>query len=156
MIKRLRATGIFENLASAEAALLELDRVHFSLDRTFVIARNIERETEVVGSELCESLRDRFDERISSIALQDSGIVNGEIVITLTKALVQLDIPFDLARFYNDMVARGQCLVMIEGSREDILNSKTILRRGGLQNWVVCEIVSEHPEIIVVDHRKVA
>ena len=87
MTQQQRAIGIFNDILNAEAALEELDKSHFSLDRVFVIARNTDKEQRIVGTELCESLRDRFDARINSAAQQDSHVVNGETVISLTRAL---------------------------------------------------------------------
>ena len=96
-----------------ETALKELDKSHFSLDRVFVIARNTTQEDEVVGSmDLCKSLRDRFDARISSV-VNHFGVVDGETVISLTEALTHLDIPVDIAQSYNNMVAEGKHLLMV-------------------------------------------
>ena len=156
MIERQRAIGIFNNPLETETALKELDKSHFSLDRVFVIARNTAQENKVIGTmDLCESLRDRFNTRISSIA-KDSDLVEGEAVMSLAKALTHLDIPVDLAQSYNNMVAEGKYLVMVEGSQEDILGAKTILERCSVRDWVVYKIISEHPEVIIVDRRNVA
>ena len=154
MNERKRAIGIFDDPMTTETALQKLDDSHFSLDRVYVIARNTDKETELVGSELCESLRDRFEKRISSIMKPNSN--NLENTISLTTALIELDIPIDIARQYNDMVAHGKYLVMIEGSQEDISGAKVILHRCGIQDWVVYKVVVEHPEVIVVDRRQTA
>lgn len=154
MTQRQRAIGIFDDILNTEAALEELDKSHFSLDRVFVIARNRDNEKRILGTELCESLRDRFDTRINSAARQDSNVIEGETVISLTKALTQLDIPVDIASSYNDMVAQGKYLVMVEGSLDDISGAKTILKRCGIQDWVVYKIAMEHPEVIIVDRRE--
>ena len=155
MTERQRAISIFNNAFDTEAALEELDRSRFSLDRVFVIARNTKREDEVVGkTDLCQSLRDRFDTRISSMA--KSGSVKGEAVISLTDALVHLDIPVDLAQSYNDLVAEGKYLLMVEGNQEDISGAKTILNRCSINDWIVYKIVLEHPEVIIVDRRRSA
>ena len=156
MTERRRSIGIFDDSLRTEAALKELDNSHFSLERVFVIARDRDRETNIVGTELCESLRDRFRNRISSIAQQESSIVEGETVISLTKALTQLDIPKSEARHYNDLVAQGKYLVMVEGNQDNIFGAKTILRGCGIQDWVVYTIALEHPEVIIVDHRESA
>ena len=155
MTERMRSVGVFDNSLSTENALQKLDNSHFSLDRVFIIAKNTDKETEIVGSKLCESLRDRFNERISSIAKHESSIVGNETVISLTKALVQLDIPVNMASAYNNMVAQGKYLVMVEGSQDDITGAKTILRQCGIKDWVVYKIVVEHPEVIIVDRREV-
>ena len=155
MTERQRAISIFNNALDTEAALEELDRSRFSLDQVFVIARNTERENEVVGKiDLCQSLRDRFNTRISSMA--NSGSIKGEAVISLTDALVHLDIPLDLARSYNNLVAEGKYLLMVEGNQEDISGAKTILNRCSINDWIVYKIVLEHPEVIIVDRRRSA
>jgi hypothetical protein len=154
MTQRQRAIGIFDDILNTEAALEELDRSHFSLDRVFVIAHNTDKEQKIVGTELCESLRDRFEARINSAAKQDSNTVGGETVISLTKALTHLNIPVDTARLYNDLVAQGKYLVMVEGNQDDISGSKPILKRSGIQDWVVYKIALEHPEVIIVDRRE--
>ena len=152
MTERQRAIGIFHNLLNTEAALKELDNSHFALDRVFVIARDTEQENQIVETKLCQSLRDGFDARISSVANQDS-ITNGETVISLTNALINLDIPVDTANLYNDLVAKGEYLVMVEGDNTDILGAESILKRCGIQEWVIYKIVLEHPEVIIVDRR---
>ena len=153
MIERQRAIGIFDNPLDTEAALKKLDESRFSLDRVFVIARNREREEKIVDTQLCESLRNRFDTRISSIAKQDQSIVEGETVISLTKALIHFDIPVDTAKLYNQLVAEGKYLVMVEGNTADISGAKTILKNCGIREWVIYKIVLEHPEVIIVDRR---
>lgn len=156
MTERRRSIGIFDDSLKTEAGLKELDNSHYSLDRVFVIASDRDRETDIVGTELCESLRSRFRNKISSIAQQDSNIVGGETVISLTKALTQLDIPMEEARYYSDLVAKGKYLVMVEGNQDNIFGAKTILKRCGIQDWVVYTIALEHPEVIIVDHRESA
>ena len=153
MIERQRAIGIFNSPSNTEAALKKLDESHFSLERVFVIARNTEREDKIVDTQLCESLRDRFDTRISSLAKQDRSIIEGETVISLTKALTHFDIPVDTARLYNQLVAEGKYLVMVEGDTADISGAETILKGCGVREWVIYKIVLEHPEVIIVDRR---
>ena len=137
-----------------------MNQSHFSLDKVYVIARNVEGEGKVVDTQLCESLRDceasrrhRFNSRINSAAKQESSIVNGETVISLTKALIHLDIPVEEASLYNQLVAHGKYLVMVEGNTADISGAETILKSSGIQEWVVYKIVLEHPEVIIVDRR---
>ena len=155
MMERQRSIGIFNNSSDTEAGLKELDNSHFALDRVFVIARDSAGEKKVVSTQLCESLRNRFDTRIGINAKHDSGAIEDK-TISLTKALIHLDIPVDTASYYNDLVEQGKYLVLVEGSQEDILGAKTILKRCTIQDWVVYKIVSQHPEVIVVDRRDVA
>ena len=156
MTERQRAVGIFNNSLNTEAALKELDRSHYSLDRVFVIANNTRKESEIVDTQLCESLRDRFNASISNVANGYSSNIEGRTEISLSEALIHLDIPVDMARLYDDFVAQGKYLVMVEGSHEDISGAKTILKRSGIQDWVVYKIALEHPEVIIVDRREVS
>ena len=153
MTERQRAIGVFHDPIDTESALKELDKSHFSLERVFVIARNTDTENQIVGTQLCQSLRDRFEARISSDAKQNSNIIQGETVISLTKALIHLDISTDAAVFYNNLVAEGKYLVMVEGNTADLLGAETILRGCGIQDWVTYKIILEHPEVIIVDRR---
>ena len=164
MIERQRGVGIFYNLEDTETALKELDSSHFALEKVFVIAQNKAEESRVLETQLCQSLRDRFDRQINSMLqdqseqqlqsslASDSNVADSQ-VISLTKALINLDIPVDIAKQYNDLVAQGQYLIMIEGNRADIQGAKTILERCGIKEWVVYKIVLEHPEVIIVDRR---
>ena len=156
MTKRMRALGFFDRPITIEEALQKLDDSHFYPERIFIVAKDVNKETEIVGSELCESLRHRFDEEISSIVKQDIGIKADGSVISLTKALVQLDIPVDIARSLNNMVARGKYLVVLEGDRNEIAGAGKILNEYGVKDWVVCKILVERPEIITIDLRDAA
>lgn len=152
MTKPRRAVGIFQNSQDTEAALKKLDRSRFSLDRVFVIASNSEREREIVDTQLSKSLRDRFDSPISNV-VGSNDTTTAETNIDLTQALIHLDIPVDTARFYNDLVANGKYLLMIEGNEADISGAETILQDFDLSEWVIYEVVREHPEVIIVDRR---
>ena len=153
MTEQQRAVGIFNSPVEAESAIRKLDESHFSLDKVYVIARNTQGENKLVDTQLCESLRDRFDTKISSVAKSESSSVDGETVVSLTNALIHLDIPVDNARLYNQLVADGKYLVMVEGNTADISGAETILKSSGIQEWVIYKIVLEHPEVIIVDRR---
>jgi hypothetical protein len=51
--------------------------------------------------------------------------------------LVGLGIPDDRARFYNDRVAIGDYLVMVDGTEDEIRRADSILSRRGIQDWHV-------------------
>ena len=143
-MNRQRAVGIFNNSIDTESALRKLDESHFSLDRVFVIARNVDKENNMVDTQLCQSLRDRFDARIG---------VNKDEGVSLSDALIHLDIPVDTAARYNDLVGAGKYLIMVEGDEDNIVGAETILNRCGIKEWVIYKIVMEHPEVIIVDRR---
>ncbi|MGV2830631.1 hypothetical protein [Myxosarcina sp. GI1(2024)] len=148
MTKPQRAIAIFQTSSDTEAALKKLDNSQFALERVFVIARNTDREKKIVDTQLCESLRERFDARIGNPPRQPS-----EKAIDLSQALIHLDIPIDAARFYNDLVAKDRYLVMIEGNQVDILGAEKILQECNVLEWTIYEVVREHPEVIIVDRR---
>lgn len=53
----------------------------------------------------------------------------------LVGGLVGLGIPEDRARVYSDRVSRGEYLVMVEGSDDEIRRAEAILRNRGIQDW---------------------
>jgi hypothetical protein len=53
----------------------------------------------------------------------------------LVGALVGLGIPEDRARVYNDRVSRGDYLVIVDGSEDEIRQAETILSHRGIQEW---------------------
>lgn len=58
----------------------------------------------------------------------------------LIGALIGLGIPEDKARSYNERVSRGDYLVMVEGSEQDIRSAEAILSRGGIQDWGIYDV----------------
>jgi len=53
----------------------------------------------------------------------------------LIGALVGMGIPEEQAKAYNDRVARGDYLVLVDGSEAEVARAETILSRGGIQHW---------------------
>lgn len=53
----------------------------------------------------------------------------------LAGALIGLGIPEDRARGYNDRVSRGEYLVLVEGSEDEIRRAEAILSKAGIQDW---------------------
>ena len=147
MTTKQRAVGMLANATATETALQQLNRSAFTLDRVYVTARNTDQEDSLVNTQLCRSLRDRFDAQIGKI--NDSR----KNTISLKDALIHLDIPVDIAQQYNDLVESGRFLMMVEGESTDIKEAKEILSHCGIQEWVVYKIVLEHPEVIIVDRR---
>lgn len=58
----------------------------------------------------------------------------------LTGALVGLGIPDERARFYNDRINRGDYLVMVDGTEDEIRRAEGILSRRGIQDWGIFDI----------------
>ncbi len=53
----------------------------------------------------------------------------------LIGALVGLGIPEERARVYSDRVARGDYLIIVNGSDEDIARAEAILNHRGIEDW---------------------
>jgi hypothetical protein len=62
---------------------------------------------------------------------------SGAIAATggLIGALQGWFIPEEQARFYNDRVSQGDCLVTVESTEDDIRRAEPVLRRWGVQEW---------------------
>jgi hypothetical protein len=75
----------------------------------------------------------------TALATAAAGGAIGAAAGGLTGALVGLGIPDDRARFYNDRVNRGDYLVMVDGTEDEIRQAEAILRRRGIHEWQVFE-----------------
>jgi uncharacterized membrane protein len=73
----------------------------------------------------------------TALATAAAGGAIGAAAGGLTGALVGLGIPDDRARSYNDRVNRGEYLVMVDGTEDEIRRAEAILRRRGIQDWDV-------------------
>jgi len=76
----------------------------------------------------------------TALATTLSGGVIGAAAGGLVGALIGLGIPEERARVYNDRVAAGGYLVMVEGSVDEIRRAETVLSRRGIQEWGVYDI----------------
>lgn len=71
----------------------------------------------------------------TAIATTLSGTAIGAAAGGLIGALIGLGIPEERARVYNERVGRGEYLVMVEGSQDDVHRAEAILSRRGIQEW---------------------
>lgn len=71
----------------------------------------------------------------TALATTAAGGAIGAAAGGLTGALVGLGIPDDRARMYNDRVNRGDYLVMVDGTEDEIRHAESILRGHGIQDW---------------------
>ena len=71
----------------------------------------------------------------TAIATTLAGTALGAAAGSLIGALVGMGIPEEEARAYNDRVARGDYLVLVDGSEAEVAKAETILSRGGIQHW---------------------
>jgi len=73
----------------------------------------------------------------TALATAATGGAIGAAAGGLTGALAGLGIPDDRARVYNDRVNRGDYLVMVDGTNDEIHAAQAILNRHGIQEWGV-------------------
>lgn len=71
----------------------------------------------------------------TALATTAAGGIMGAAAGSLIGALVGLGIPEEKARVYNERVTRGEYLVIVEGSEDDILRAEAILSNHGIQEW---------------------
>ncbi|NES96585.1 MAG: histidine kinase [Desertifilum sp. SIO1I2] len=64
-----------------------------------------------------------------------TGGVVGAAAGGLVGALVGLGIPEDKAKMYSDRVSRGEYLVVVDGTSEEIRLAESLLNRHGIHNW---------------------
>lgn len=73
----------------------------------------------------------------TALATTLAGTAIGAAAGGLIGALVGMGIPEDRARIYSDRVARGDYLVMVDGTEEEIRRAENILAGRGIQEWGV-------------------
>ncbi|MBD1808695.1 hypothetical protein H6F98_25045 [Microcoleus sp. FACHB-SPT15] len=73
----------------------------------------------------------------TALATTAAGGAIGAAAGGLTGALVGLGIPDEKAHLYNDRVNRGDYLVMVDGTEQEIRRAEAILSRRGIQDWAI-------------------
>ena len=58
----------------------------------------------------------------------------------LTNVLLNLGTPQARAEFYSDRVSQGDCLIMVDGSTDDIAQAAKVLKHQGVQEWEIYEV----------------
>lgn len=76
----------------------------------------------------------------TALATTLSGGAIGAAAGGLIGALVGLGIPEERAKVYNDRVSRGDYLVMVDGTDDEIHRAEAILSHRGIQEWGVYNI----------------
>jgi hypothetical protein len=84
----------------------------------------------------------------TALATTISGGVIGGVTGTLAGGLVGLGIPADRAKVYSDRIAKGDYLVMVEGTETNIPQAESILRKHGIHEWHIYESPSEPERIL--------
>lgn len=73
----------------------------------------------------------------TAVATALSGGAIGAVAGSLAGALIGLGIPEERARVYNERLSRGEYLVFVDGTEDDIRRAENILRNRGVQEWGV-------------------
>jgi uncharacterized membrane protein len=73
----------------------------------------------------------------TTLATTLAGAGIGAAAGSLIGALIGLGIPEERARVYNERVSRGEYLVIVDGSDEDIRHAEAIFQRRGIQEFGV-------------------
>ena len=102
------AVGLFPNLRQAEQAVGDLRNAGFPLSLVSLVARHFDRREPFSGLDL----RDRFD-------------------------AMRMGLPDHRAHFYNDRIERGDYMVIVNGTPEEVDRAASILRNRGIQEWHV-------------------
>ena len=78
----------------------------------------------------------------TALATALSGGAIGAAAGGLLGAIVGLGIPEEQARVYNDRLSRGDYLVIVDGTDDDIRHAGGILSKGGIQEWRIYDAPS--------------
>ncbi len=104
----------------------------------------------------------------TALATTVAGGAIGAAAGGLGGALIGLGIPEQRAKIYNDRVARGDYLVMVDGTDDEIRRAEAVLSRWGIQDWAIYDapgidttprtdasarIVDHEPKVIIIDRR---
>lgn len=108
IVRNKHAIGIFPHRREAEQAINDLRRAGFPLSQVSLVARQLERQEPFAGVDL----RDRFE-------------------------AMRLGIPADRARLYHDRVDRGDYVVIVNGTEDEVRQAAAILNRYNIQEWHV-------------------
>lgn len=102
------AVGYFPHRRDAEIAVKDLRNAGFPLNQVTLVAQNFEQPERFAGVEM----RDRFD-------------------------AMRMGLPDERARFYNDRVTRGEYVVIVNGTEDEVHRAMPILGDRGLQEWAI-------------------
>jgi microcompartment protein CcmL/EutN len=106
----------------------------------------------------------------TAIATAITGGAIGAAAGGLTGGLVGLGIPENRAKVYSDRINRGEYVVFVDGTDDEVRRAETILKRRGIQEFEIFDIGRDHvvhptstdystqvspdsPPVIVIDNR---
>jgi len=80
----------------------------------------------------------------TALATTLSGTAIGAAAGGLIGGLVGLGIPEERARVYNDRVSRGEYLVMVDGTEDEVRRAEAVLSHRGIQDWGVYDAPAQN------------
>jgi hypothetical protein len=114
LVHNKRAIGIFPQRRDAEAALDDLTDAGFPLGQVSLIAREYDRHDRYPGL----TYRDRFDN-------------------------TSFRLPEQRGKLFHDRFNRGEYLVVVDGTEDEVRRAEPILRRHRIQDWDIFDIRDE-------------
>lgn len=103
---RQTAVGFFSDLSDTEYAVTDLRSVGFPLSQITLVANYFRRRDQFTDV----TLRDRFES-------------------------ARLGIPAEQARFYQDRLGRGEYMVIVHGTADQLNRAATILNHRNIEEW---------------------
>lgn len=104
------------------------------------------------AKEAVHALRGAGLDRTSASVIAQEADNHPEVESLHVGELDNLGIPEERVDAYRDRVNNGEYIVTVNGVEESLQKAKEILHDRGIQEWEVY-VLSEHPEVIVVDRR---
>ncbi|NJR75818.1 MAG: hypothetical protein HC773_23840 [Scytonema sp. CRU_2_7] len=109
------AVGYFSHLNDAEAAIHDLRTVGFPLSQISLVHRDLTRREPFAGV----NLTDRIDTK-------------------------RFRLPDARTHFYNERINRGDYLVIVDGTEDEIRRAEAILKRRGIQEFGIFDATDTH------------
>lgn len=111
LVHNKRAVGVFPHRRDAETAIKDLRDAGFPMSQVSLVVSDRDRDYGIADIDV----RDRFDNGLFGF-------------------------PQDRARFYNDRFDRGEYLVIVDGTEDEVRRAEAIMRRRGIQDWGIFDI----------------
>ncbi len=162
--------GVFSNRQNAEDVLRELRDSGFPMDRVSVITRDLSEDDEIAGTDVRDravvgaiaggalgSISGLLvglgilaipgigpimlaGATATTIATTIAGTGIGVVGGGLIGVLIGVGIPEEQARVYNERFVRGEYLVILDGTDEEIARAEAILNSGGIEEFGVYDV----------------
>ena len=74
--------------------------------------------------------------RAASVGLA-TGAFYGAVAGGLLGAAIGTNIPDEQVKLYNERLAQGQYLIVLEGTNDELQQAETVLKTQGIQDWII-------------------